>query len=611
MFPLKVTLAAALFQALVLCALVFFPDPGGFAITEHIDRFLPFILGSSLGSIFLIASPFALWSALKPRSAAPGRALAIALGLYCAVCAIDAEVFRYMRQHLSLSFLSIYLRPSNLLDPITWSLLRSDPLGMGGTLVLVFATTATGVGAAIRHKARETSKTAQIVPPCVFAVLGIAFYLSPWWWHASTTRRPLILSPLHMAVQEVLLYQEERAAGMEINTQALRAFLPQDFLPASEDFPVYNKKVNLTYKSTKEYNVVLFIGESFKGNVFSQMFWQNDSLLMPHLLRLSQKGGVWFSHAYAGGYPTINGTGSIFLGLPGHPDRSVFQSFTANHLTGFPELLPENYRKAHISVYDPGFDNQTPWLNRFYGTHWKALNANPAFNEAAIDDSLTMNLVLDTLASFPSDAPWFLHYTSFSTHMPFIWPSSFLPQADLPPLERYKNALRWTDAQFGRLLESLEARPDWERTVVIVLGDHSVPVEESEFQGDALIEAQAHTFIGIFSPDSALFGGILQERADVASQLDIAPTVMDLTGSRHGNHFWGYDLLAQERPQGQPALFLSSGNYALGFADTVLAGPLSAPPSGDSLSVYWRTQAIAAAKSLRALLRHDRMEPSP
>jgi hypothetical protein len=609
-FALKATLAAALFQALVLCALVFFPDPGGFALTEHVDRFLPFILGSSLGSIFLIASPFALWSALKPRSALPGRALAIVLGLYCAVCAIDAEVFRYLRQHLSLSFLSIYLRPTNLFDPITWSLVRSDPFGLGGTLVLALASIGTGVFAAIKCRPQEPSRFKRVLVPGALFALGLAFYLSPWWWHASTTRRPLILSPLHMAVQEARLYQEERSAGMEINAQSLHAFLPRNFSPGSEEFPVYIKEVNLTYKSTNEYNVVCFIGESFKGNVFAQMFRRNDTLLMPHLLKFAQKGGVWFPHAYAGGYPTINGTGSIFLGFPGHPDRSVFQSFTANHLTGFPETLPENYRKAHISVYDPGFDNQTPWLNRFYGNHWKALNANPAFNEAAIDDSLAMNLVLDTLAAFPDSAPWFLHYTSFSTHMPFIWPSSFLPQADLPPLERYKNALRWTDAQFGRLLASLEARPDWERTVVIVLGDHGVPVEEFEFQGDALPQAQAHTFIGIFSPDSALFGGQLQERSDVASQLDIAPTVMDLTGSRRGNHFWGYDLLTQERPKGQPALFLSNGNYVLGFADTALVGTLTAPPGGDSLSVYWRSQALAAAKSIRSLLRNDRMEPA-
>jgi hypothetical protein len=47
----------------------------------------------------------------------------------------------------------------------------------------------------------------------------------------------------------------------------------------------------------------------------------------------------------------------------------------------------------------------------------------------------------------------------------------------------------------------------------------------------------------------------------------------------------------------------------LGFADTALVGTLATPPSGDSLSVYWRSQAIATAKSLRALLRYDRMEP--
>ena len=36
----------------------------------------------------------------------------------------------------------------------------------------------------------------------------------------------------------------------------------------------------------------------------------------------------------------------------------------------------------------------------------------------------------------------------------------------------YDAALRYQDAQFGRLLGALRARPDWDRTVVVVKGDH-------------------------------------------------------------------------------------------------------------------------------------------
>jgi len=128
----------------------------------------------------------------------------------------------------------------------------------------------------------------------------------------------------------------------------------------------------------------------------------------------------------------------------------------------------------------------------------------------------------------------------------------------------------------------------------------------------------ARIFLGIFSPDTNLFNG-LEIRDDVASQLDIAPTILDLAQVRSENHFWGYDLLTEERPAEQPALFYSVNAYFLGFRDFALTGGLESGdvfigkngflPTTDSLSLAWRKRSIGASKILRLLLRDDKMQP--
>lgn len=116
-----------------------------------------------------------------------------------------------------------------------------------------------------------------------------------------------------------------------------------------------------------------------------------------------------------------------------------------------------------------------------------------------------------------------------------------------------------------------------------------------------------------------LFQG-LEIREDVASQMDIGPTVFDLAQVRASNHFWGYDLLVEKRPAEQPAVFFSQNAYYLGFRDFVLTGGLTTEDvykgvndhftlAEDSLSLFWKKKVVGASKVLRSLLRNDNMQP--
>ena len=270
-----------------------------------------------------------------------------------------------------------------------------------------------------------------------------------------------------------------------------------------------------------------------------------------------------------------------------------------------------------MTVSNPVFDHTLPFVERFYGGNWRVAG-NPKI--PGTSDSLGMDLAIEMLKTMPTDSAWFLAANTIATHIPFYgYPDSYASKPE-DAMVRFKNALRYTDEQMDRFFEALYARPDFDRTVVFVVGDHDTPVDSIDYKvPQPLGVSAAQIFMGIFSADTNLFKG-LEIREDVASQLDIGPTIFDLAQVRAPSHFWGYDLLTEKRPAEQPALFYTQNAYYLGFRDSVLTGGLESDEVykgkngsfehvSDSLSLKWKAHAVGASKVLRSLLRNDNMLP--
>ena len=235
-------------------------------------------------------------------------------------------------------------------------------------------------------------------------------------------------------------------------------------------------------------------------------------------------------------------------------------------------------------------------------------------------DSLGANLAIETLAKMPTDKNWFLLFNTIASHIPFQnYPDAFDAKPD-DAMYRYRAAVRYTDQQLGRFFEELSKRPDYDNTVVILLGDHDTPVDSLDYRVPQPLGVSAsQIFMCIFSKDTNLVKG-LTVREDVAAQHDIGPTVMDLAQVRGANHFWGYDLLTDQRPENQPSIFLTQNAYYLGFRDSVIVGGLENEDvfvgkkgvyreSSDATAKAWRENAIGASKIIRTLLRNDKMMP--
>ena len=650
--PYLCTVLVAL--AVQTLALVFFyslPDPLGLSLTEMFE-------GKIIWQVFMAFGAILVMGALFTFARAP-RALAIFYAFYFFVAVVDYDLFRFSHQRLSYSFLRTYFHISNITDATTVTTLGGDLLG---TVLWITLVLAGFVGAAIfvtlytlrlrKGRASLSSAKPSKKLPVTMLVVGLALSVTPLvlfltgargWIEVPlvhfkiekrfTLGKHTLTAPiLHIAAVETFEFIHDNAKITDDLVDDLDSFLPPDFVASRPDLaalPMYRGAPTHEYKAKKRYNIVFIMGESFKGRFFNQML-EGDTALAPNIWKLASGGyfakdssgnalggGLWFKHAFSGGYPTVRGTMATYMGFPSHPNRDVPSFYAANKFKGFPEFLTD-YHRSYMTVSNPIFDHTLPFVEKFFGKNWYLPEEEQIAGSA---DSLGVNAAIKALSEKPVDSPWLLAFNTIASHIPFYnYPDQFAEKPADDALARYRNALRYTDAQLGRFFDSLAARPDFENTVIFVLGDHDTPVDSIDYKvPQPLGVATTQIFIGLFSPDTALFNG-LDVREDVASQLDLGPTIFDLAGVREPNHFWGYDLLTQERPANQPSVFFSQNSYYLGFRDHVLVGGLENEEvySGvdgvftqvqDSVSLGWKKKAVGTAKALRSVLRNDIMMP--
>ncbi len=634
----QITLFAFVLQTFLFAVFYALPDPLGLSMTEMFSGRMLWQFTMTYGAILALSALFAF-------AKAP-RALSIFYVFYFFFAIVDYEVFRFTHQRLSYSYLRTYFHWSNVSDTTTTSTLGGEP----GTILFLgalFTTVAAAIFFCVYWTIRKSilkkaGKPTKLVfskkIPVTMLVSGLVLSVIPLILFLAGTRGtvtiPLIHFPvdmrftlgkhtvtapiLHIAAEESFEFVRDNYKITDKLVKDMDAFLPADFAKnrVSLEYPGYRKASAVEFKAKHPYNIVFIFGESFKGRIFNQML-EGDTTLAPNIWKLANGGVIWFKNAFSGGYPTVRGTMATYLGFPSHPNRDLPSFYASNHFKGFPEYLTD-YTRAYVTISNPIFDHTLPFVERFYGDNW---HVAPEPEIHGTMDSLGADLAIETLSKMPTDKNWFLLFNTIASHIPFQnYPDAFDAKPD-DAMYRYRAAVRYTDQQLGRFFEELSKRPDYENTVVILLGDHDTPVDSVDYRvPQPLGVAASQIFMGIFSTDTNLVKG-LTVREDVASQHDIGPTVMDLAQARDANHFWGYDLLAQTRPAWQPSIFLTQNSYYLGFQDSVLVGGLENDDvyvgknytfalAQDDSSKAWRKRAIGTSQVLRSLLRNDKMIPA-
>jgi lipoteichoic acid synthase len=566
-FYLAAWLVFSLLKAASLCLHFLGDTPYGVPVVEAPGRFLPNAIVFETGLLLVFALLFLGMERLSRRLLQTGRNAAglrggpVFSGFWKAAYLLfnflwlwfgqfDQEVIRWLGNHVTLSYLRTYLFSGQDEDLLARLFGADLPYFIAGLAVGVLLPAALAIALWRRRRAFPEPR----FPGVLIAILTAAIFTGfPFWWNFSEKRwrriRPAGVEIVADLVRGLRGLDNPRDAGRA--TADLASFvavgrLSDTTAPAPvAEYPLWRtspgrwtpeefRALPLAGKP----NIVLVMFETLRGWRSGLTGDGTDPAPYPPLADFLRREAAYFPWAHSHGFPSVEGCAAIHLGLWSHYSNVLISDYIHIRSRSLPEILRgSGYHAEMVFGYDPSFGNFTPWMHRWYDR----LEYNPANN---VDGPLLKRVagLTDTLSA---GKPWMVTFWTTVTHPPFNVPAAegVKPAAEVD--ERYDQSLAYAGREMLNFFETLRRRPDWNRTIVIMVGDHGTPdswqIRNPDRVGDL---SPGHTWTSL-----AVFGGWPGlparglNRATV-SQSDIGPTVLGLLDLKVGHHFMGRDLFA-------------------------------------------------------------------
>ena len=307
----------------------------------------------------------------------------------------------------------------------------------------------------------------------------------------------------------------------------------------------------------KRLNVVLVTIESLSAKYLGS--FGDTRGLTPNLDQL-RKQSLSFSNFYATGTRTDRGLEAISLSMPPTPGRSIVKR--VGRESGFGSLGQQFSAQGYDSVFLYGgrgyFDN----MNAFFGGNGYRIVDQSSVAEADMvfqnawgmsDEDIYTQTLKVADADHASGKPFFLQLMTTSNHRPYTYPDG---RVDIPSGDGREGAVKYTDYAIGQLLAQARDKPWFKQTVFIFVADHTAGSAGKE----DLPVANYHIPLFIYAPAHVQ----PREFSDVASQIDLAPTLLGLLNMDYVSTFFGRNVLRNDRAPGRALL----GNYQhLGLFD--------------------------------------------
>ena len=304
-------------------------------------------------------------------------------------------------------------------------------------------------------------------------------------------------------------------------------------------------------------NVVLVTIESFSAKYLGS--FGDKRGLTPNLDAL-RKQSLFFSNFYATGTRTDRGLEAITLSIPPTPGRSIVKRIGRE--SGYASVGQQFNAKGYDSVFIYGgrgyFDN----MNAFFGGNGYRIvdqssvpEKEMAFQNAwgMSDEDIYKQTLKVADADHAEGKPFFLQLLTTSNHRPYTYPEG---RIDIPPGTGREGAVKYTDYAIGQFLELARQKPWFSQTVFIFVADHTAGSAGKE----DLPVANYQIPLFIYAP------GIIEPRevSILASQIDLAPTLLGMLNLDYTSTFFGRNVLLDGAASGRALI----GNYQhLGLFD--------------------------------------------
>ncbi|MFJ3468172.1 LTA synthase family protein [Pseudomonas sp. NPDC090201] len=286
-------------------------------------------------------------------------------------------------------------------------------------------------------------------------------------------------------------------------------------------------------------NIVLVTLESFSAKYMGS---NGDARNLTPNLDALRKQSLYFNNFYATGTRTDRGLEAITLSIPPTPGRSIVKR--TGRESGYASLGQQLTAKGYDAVFVYGgrgyFDN----MNAFFSGNGYRVVDQSSVDESQIsfknawgmaDEDLYRQALNVADEDFAKNQPFFLQLLTTSNHRPYTFPDG---RIDIASGNGRDGAVKYTDWAIGEFLAQARNKPWFSNTLFVFVADHTAGSAGKE----DLPIANYHIPLFIYAPELLKAG----EMSQLASQIDLAPTLLGLLNLDYTSTFYGRDLFRED-----------------------------------------------------------------
>ncbi|WP_026349227.1 LTA synthase family protein [Arsukibacterium perlucidum] len=294
---------------------------------------------------------------------------------------------------------------------------------------------------------------------------------------------------------------------------------------------------------SKPLNLVIILQESL-GATFVESL--GGVAVTPELEQL-KSSGWWFEQMYATGTRSVRGIEAVVSGFMPTPAQSVVKLSLAqqNFYTLGSTLSQQGYHTSFIYGGEAHFDNMRSF---FTGNGIKqvidlAQMPAPVFvgSWGASDEDLFTATARHLADMHQQQLPFFSLVFTSSNHTPFEFPDGRISLHEQPK-QTVNNAVKYADYALGQFIAHARQQPYWQDTLFLIVADH-----DNRVYGSSLVPVEK------FHIPALILGADLMPRhiKPVASQIDLAPTLLSLMGISGQTPLTGRDFSKDDSSPGR------------------------------------------------------------
>lgn len=309
-------------------------------------------------------------------------------------------------------------------------------------------------------------------------------------------------------------------------------------------FQPIKQYVNTRQKKNKP-NIVLIITESlgreYLGAFNKDMDIENYVSYTPFLDSLAAHSLI-YTNAFANGRKSIHGMSSILAGIPSFTDAFTSSPYAKQKIQSLVSCVEEIgyttsffHGAANGSMGFLGFGNILG-LDEYYGR--TEFNNDKEFDGFwGIWDEPFLQYMKEELDQ--KKTPFFSTVFTLSSHEPYIVPDKYdgeFPKGNVP----MHQCVGYTDYAFKKFFNAAKKEAWFENTIFIITADHGNQVYYKKEYHKVMNRNTVP--ILFYTPDESLKG----VSKDLAQQIDIYPTILDMVGYDKSFRSWGRSLIGDK-----------------------------------------------------------------